>query len=723
MSPEQSRGEAPSRASDVFSLGIVLYELAAGSHPFEKGSIFDTLNALNQSDPPALSSLNPFVTPPLEAVILRMLEKDAGERPSMSDVARLLESRFADQSAMPAPEPRVIARPIASSKSRYGWPWLAASLTAVGLIAAAVWLWSALQAPRSLIRFNVDLGADTSLTRVAISPDGTRLVYSQPENAVGSVTGARPVTMLFTRLLDQSQPTPLRGTEGAKDPFFSPDGQWIGFFAGSSLKKISVNGGTPLTLSPTGDAERGASWGRDGFIVANVDNSHLVRIPDNGGKPEMLPARPEDHHERTWRWPQVLPGGRQVLFTGSRGSGAAGGFDGARIEVLDLVSGQVTILQRGGYFGRYLSTGHLIYIHQGTLFAVRLDLGKLRTEGTPIPLLDDIAGDPAMGLGMFDYSTERDKPGILVYRSGKHAEQPRTLAWLDAAGATENVITGVGLSAPAVSPDGKRLALSVGGNIVIHDLESGAERALTHNSLMNTSPVWAPDGNHVVFSQDGGDESVIWWTRADGSAEPRKLFATVEGLRLGSISPDARYLAFARQDAVNGWDIWTLQLDPADPDRPNPGKAEPLVSDPYDQFMPVISPDGRWIAYVRSLANFESHIFVRPFPAGSRADERQVSVEQGNSPRWANGGKELLFLSTDYRIMRVPATSNSAALKAQPWSPVKVLTAGLFATFDVMPDGKRLLVFPAPGGVVAPRASYRWTVLLNFFDELKRKSP
>jgi len=569
----------------------------------------------------------------------------------------------------------------------------------------------------------VDLGPDAILTppnRPAISPDETRLAYA----VRNSVTSA---SMLAVRRLDQSQPVMIAGTEGAREPFFSPDGRWIGFFTGQNLKKISINGGAPVTLCPAEAVERGAWWGSDGFIIANLDNSHLVRISENGGTPEMLRARPEDHGERTWRWPQILPGGRQVLFTGSRGSGAGGAFESANLEVLSLETGNVAALHRNAYFGRYLPSGHLVYVHEGTLFAVPLDLTTLKTRGAPAPVLDDVAGDPATGAGRFDFSASRGRPGILTYMSGKATGEPRTLAWINSAGQTEPFPAPTNPITPSISPNGELVAFSAGGNIFVRDLQRGVSWALTRNSLMNNSPVWTPDGKHILFDQDSGDESAIWWVRADGSGEPRKLFASVEGLRLRSISPDGRRIAFARQNAVTGWDIWLMPLNLNNPDLPTAGQPEIVAAEPYDQFSPAFSPDGKWLAYTASEANFESNVYVRPVGGGPAARKWRVSTHLGEFPVWSHSGKELLFWERDHGIARVRWTVNGAdfvAEEPEAWSPSPVAPmTGLYWNFDVTPDGKRILTFPVSAGARDQQPSYRVTVLLNFFNELKRDAP
>jgi serine/threonine-protein kinase len=255
-----------------------------------------------------------------------------------------------------------------------------------------------------MMRFSVDLGAEAIRGRAdsgefynpVISPDGTRCVFPA-KLADGS-------ERLAIRRLDQSIVTTLPGTDGAVDPFFSPDGQWIGFFAGRKLKKIPLQGGRVETLCDTAAAEHGASWGEDGAVIANLDNYHLFRVPAAGGEPQVV-GPPEQYGERTWRWPQVLPGGENILFTGAVASSGAALFS-ANIEVLSLKSGQVKVVRRGGYFGRYVPSGHLIYVRQGTLYGVPLDLERLEIRGVPAPMVEDIADSARLSFS---------QTGILLY--------------------------------------------------------------------------------------------------------------------------------------------------------------------------------------------------------------------------------------------------------------------------------------------------------------------
>jgi hypothetical protein len=217
--------------------------------------------------------------------------------------------------------------------------------------------------------------------------------------------------MWATRLMDQAKPTILAGTENASSPFFSPDGQWIGYFAENQLRKVSIQGGAPTTLCDA-RAMRGADWGEDGNIVFGVASGPLGRIPSSGGTPERLGTPPEKGASR--RWPQILPGGQAILYTAD----VPGSSDGARIEVLNLKTGENKVVQRGGYFGRYLPSGNLVFVHQGTLFAVAFDLSRSQTRGMPAPVQEDVAGNPLTGGGQLAFS----RTGTLVYLSGKSGD-------------------------------------------------------------------------------------------------------------------------------------------------------------------------------------------------------------------------------------------------------------------------------------------------------------
>ena len=606
-----------------------------------------------------------------------------------------------------------------------GLPWTIAGLSSVVAVILVALLWRATQPPdRPMMRFSVDLGPEAIRGRAetgefynpVISPDGTRLVFPA-KVADGS-------EQLATRRLDQSTVTILLGTEGAVDPFFSPDGQWIGFFAGKKLKKIPLQGGGVVSLCDTAGLGRGASWGEDGAIIANLDNYHLFRVPAIGGEPQVI-GKPEQHGERTWRWPQVLPGGKDVLFTGTVApSGAA--LDIANIEVLSLESGRVKVVRRGGYFGRYLPSGHLIYFRQGTLYGVPFDLGRLETHGAPVPLLEADSDRVSFS-----------RTGILLYGSAARRAGVAPLAWLDSAGKSqwvEAISVSRGAETPRLSRDGNRLALSAAGDLFVHDLQRGTVTRLTFDAALNRQPVWTPDGQHIVYCSDvpaSDGEFGIWWIRSDGSSQPEKLFGERTPLQVSSISPDGRIIAFVRTGRDRGFEIWTLSLDLNDPDHPKPGKPEPFARESLSQVDPAFSPDGRWIAYVSTNgAGVGGQISVRPFPSAPSAGRWQVSESESGAkfPVWSRNRRELFYVNSDNRIMVARYTANEHSFvpeKPRQWSPAPLFRPANNALWnlDIAPDGRRFVVLAPPEFSSAEPATVHATILLNFFDELRRRLP
>jgi serine/threonine-protein kinase len=343
---------------------------------------------------------------------------------------------------------------------------IATAVLAISLAVTCATLWWATRpVDHPLTRLSVDLGPEAmtgqNLT-VAISPDGRRLVYP--------VRGPDGKQLLATRSLDQAQPTLLRGTEEGRQPFFSPDGQWVGFYAGSQLKKISAQGGAPVTLGqPGGLVPRGGSWGEDGNIIAAMGNVlALSRMPAAGGPRQLLTKLGPG--EGSHRWPQVLPGGEAVLFTASPGGTS---WDNANIETFSLKTGLIKIVQPGGYYGRYLPSGHLVYVHQGVLFGERFDPARLEVSGGPTLLLEDVAANAVSGEGQFDFSNT----GTFVYMAGRNGAQAWRVAWLDSSGKLQSLLATPGAyTVPRLSPDGRELAFVNGGDIYLHDLERGTNK-------------------------------------------------------------------------------------------------------------------------------------------------------------------------------------------------------------------------------------------------------
>jgi len=543
------------------------------------------------------------------------------------------------------------------------------------------------------------------------------------------VWGARPggKQQLATRLLDQANLTLLPGTENAADPFFSPDGQWIGFFADEKMRKISVQGGAAVTLSDAPNG-RGASWGDDGSIIVTIGQlvGGLSRVPAAGGTPQTI-TKPEDKGEATHRWPQILPGGQAVLFTGNT---VPIGYDNASIEVLSLKTGQWKAVQRGGYFGRYLATsngaGHLVYLHQGTLFAVGFDLDRLEVRGTPTPLLKDVAGNTAFGGGQYDIS----RNGTLVYLSGISSNARWPVAWMDSTGRTQPLLAVPGQYYDLrLSPDGKRLALSLqsaGNDIQVYDWQRDTMTPLTFTHG-NLAPVWTPDGKHIVFRSQSSGTNSIRWMRADGAGEGQPLLEGKVELDPYSFSPDGQRLAFAELGVDTSFDLWTLPLDMSDPEHPKPGKPELFLRTPFNEAEPAFSPDGRWIAYTSNESG-RNEVYVRPSGTASGSGKWQISTGGGTNPIWSRNGRELFYETGDNRIMVSAYTAKAdsfAVDKPRLWSDTQILvpSGSGRSDLDLAPDGKRFAVFPRPEATGEQKGSVHVTVLLNFFDELRRRVP
>jgi Tol biopolymer transport system component/predicted Ser/Thr protein kinase len=706
MSPEQAQGKPVDKRADIWAFGVVLYEMLTGRRMFQGETVSDTLAAVLTKEPEWER-----VSAKVQRLLKRCLEKDPQKRlRDISGVGLLLEET---------------PQGMAQRHSRV--PWAVAAALAVGLLGVSWIAWRATRpVDRPLMRFSADLGPEAvegPRITAAISPDDTRLAF------VARGPGGKE--QLATRLLAQAKATLLPGTENAADPFFSPDGQWIGFFADGKMKKISVQGGAAVTLCDT-QAARGASWGEDGSIIVTPNAGRgvgLFRVPEAGGTPQAI-TKPSDKGEATHRWPQILPGGQAVLFTGNT---VITGHDDANIDVLSLKRGQWKMVQRGGYFPRYLASsngaGHLVYIHQGTLFAVGFDLDRLEVRGTPVPVLEDVAGNAATGGGQFDVA----RNGTLVYLSGKSSNARWPVAWMDSTGKTKLLLAAPGqYYTPRFSADGNRLALAVrsagGDDIQVYDWQRDTMTRLTFTQR-STHPVWTPDAKHIAFEFQSPGGYSIRWARADGAGEAQPLLESKGELRPYSFSPDGKRLSYTEQAVDTGWDLWTLPVDVSDPEHPKPGRPGIFLRTQFDELEPAFSPDGRWITYTSNESG-GIEVYVRPFPGGtaSGSGKWQISTGGGLHPIWSRNGRELFYETPDDHIMVAAYTASAdsfAANKPRPWSNTQILQPGAFQNWvlDLAPDGKRFAVFPRPESTGEQKGSVHVTVLLNFFDELRRSVP
>lgn len=607
----------------------------------------------------------------------------------------------------------------ASSSWNSGLPWLlAAALAVISISLAVAWRQSVKQQPRRLIRLGLQLGVsvpNNSRDATAIlSPDGSRLVFSG--------WGPDGKFRLYSRQLDQPEAVPLAGSEGANHGFFSPDGEWVGFFTGGKLKKIPVQGGTAVDLCDVSPFHvRGGSWGDDGNIVAALSaGGGLSRLPSTGGAPRAITELDHKRNEVTQRWPQVLPGARSILYTAHN---AGGNYDDASIEAQSLATGKRTILHRGGYYGRYLPSGHLVFVRERTLFAAPMDLARLQLTGPPVPVLLDVVGDPDIGSLEFGFS----QTGTAVCLTGLWAPRKRSLVWLDCAGKTQLLPATPGPYGDLrLSPDGRRLALSVRHgigqwHIWIYDLQQDMMTRLTFSGI-NLTPEWHPDGRHLVFVSDRHrGMPCLYWMRADGAGEALRLTENKYIQWPYSFSPDGKWLAYVEPDPETRSDIWILPMEGNDPDRPKPGKPQPFLNTAFAEESPAFSPDGSWLAY-QSDESGRMEIYVRPFPGPG--GKWQVSSSGGKLPVWSRNRKELFYLSEDNQIMVAAYKTTRGAFVAgiaRLWSEQRIPVAqNTIRNFDPAPSGDRFVALAESENPPDASSATQLTIFLNFFDEIRR---
>ena len=714
MSPEQARGAKVDKRTDIWAFGVVLYEMLTAQRMFAEQTVSDTLAAVLKTDP-NWGALPPDTPEPIRRLLKRCLQRDRKRR--MRDIGDALAEI---DDAQAEPTVRTALPPTNPVSSR--WPWAVSAVLATALALVLVLLSRAIRpVPASLTRFNADLGKEVVDTPwgsgVAISLDGSRLAYVSR-----SSDGTQ---RLFIHSLDSSTATALPGTENGQGPFFSPDGQWVAFFADGKLKKIAAVGGAPVTLCDA-PSTRGGSWGEDGHIIFAPSNRNpLFRVSSAGGNPQPVT---ELKGEWTHRFPQVLPGAEAFLFTSCQTLD----LEACAIEVQSVSSGHRKVLVRGGYYGRYLGSGHLLYLHEGAAFAAPMNLKRLELTGPASPVLEDVRSNPGTGVAHFDFS----QSGTLVYIPGKALPATKSIFWQDAAGG----LTPLRLAPRVyrtvrVSPDGTRLALVIAegsqSNVWVYEWARDRLFRLTFLNGNSESPVWTPDSKHVAFFSDARAPGPgIYWIRADGAGEAQRLLEGTN-LRPRSFSPDGKWLAYDSPDVRTGASLWTMPLDGSNSDRPKAGKPEALASSTGSERYAEFSPDGRWIAYITAESGMPE-MYVRSFPGpGGRwlvSSDGSGGAVGAFSVFWSLNGRELFYTDSAGEIIAVSYTANEGTFSAsQPrlWSLRRVESASGYPTqdIDLAPDGKRFAVILPTDQEVESKTQTHVVFLLNFFDELRRRVP
>ena len=719
MAPEQAKGRQADKRSDIWAFGCVLYEMLTGSRAFEGEDVSDTLAAVLRGEPDW--SAIPVDAPLALVTLLKdSLKRDRRQRVSDIAAARFVLTEYEKL----APVTAAVAPPFAAPQPQPLWrrvaPLAAAIVVTAAVAGGVAWfMMRPAQRPAPVSeRLSAEIGADASLAvdqgaSAVLSPDGAMLAFAAQKSAATD-------TQLFVRRLDQLQATPLSGTDGVRNPFFSPDGQWVAFFAGGKLKKISVTGGAAVTLcdAPSG---RGGTWAEDGTIVFTPDNTaqvRLLRVPSGGGTPQPLTTLAQG--ETTQRWPQVLPGGKAVLYSGSATQTA---WEDGNIVVQPLPAGERKVVQRGGYYGRYLPSGHLVYLHDGTLFAAPFDLARLEVIGQAVPVLEGVTASPTItGGAQFAVSAN----GTLVYLTGQNVSTDAPIVWMDRAGKTTPLrAMAANWSNPHFSPDGLRLAVDILDkqlDVWVYEWARDTLSRLTFDPAADAKPVWTPDGRRIVFASARNNAGNLYWQRADGTGDVQRLTESKNLQYPASWHPSGKFLAFGEISPGTGFDLMILPMDGDEALGWKPGKPTVFLNSPFVEQEPMFSPDGRWLAY-QSNESGRLEVYVRPFPGPG--GKWQVSTVGGGAPTWSRTRHELFYQTPDNRIMVAPYAVEGDSFRADKpklWSEGRFLTRPRQRSFDLHPDGERFALAAAPEAQSSARQD-KVVFIFNFFDELRRLAP
>jgi serine/threonine-protein kinase len=720
MSPEQAAGKPVDKRADIWSFGVVFWEILTGKRLFDGETISHTLADVLRAE--IDFDLLPLDTPAsIRELLRRCLDRDVKRRLRDIGEARIAIDRAAEAGGTPSGVgPREAER--RSSLMRVA-PWLLATtfalVSGVLLVMGSPWRASLTNKP---IYVSLELGADVTKAgpqgaNIALSPNGEILAFV--------AQNSRAERQLYIRRLDEWQASPLPGTDEARDPFFSPDSRWIGFFAGGRLKKIAVTGGAAVVLSDSTVSDRGGAWGEDGMIVfAPIANpgAPLMRVSEAGGKPE--PATRLMDREFFHRWPQLLNGGKTVLFTSSDQQSTGGSYDNADIVAQAIPNGARKVVQRGGYFGRYVPSGHLLFVHGGTLFAAPFDVERLEVTGQAVPVLDHIVASPGVGNAQLAVANN----GTAVYLGGQSAGEAAPIVWMDRDGrSTPLRSTPSEWSNPRFSQDGARLAVDIttGGqlpSIWLVDWERDGLTRLTFGNAADVRPVWTPDGRRIVFTstREKGPPN-LFWQRADGTGEAQRLLDASTTQIAGSWHPNGRILAFQQGASDGTMDLMILPIDGDEASGWKPGTPKAFLQTPFDEQDPMFSPDGRWIAYYSNETG-RNEVYVRPFPGPG--GKWQVSTDGGSSPVWSRARRELFF-STDNQIMVAGYTADGDSFHVERprlWSPGRFRVRPRLRSYDLHPDGNRFALDGLQSGQ-GDSGQTHVRLIVNFFDELRRIAP
>jgi serine/threonine protein kinase len=719
MSPEQVQGQDADHRSDIFSMGVLLYELFTGELPFkgvhETAVSYEIVNV----DPAPMSAVKPEIDPSLDAIVLGCLEKDVNERTQSVKQVSVDLKRFKRESSRqrvsritavrhayipPSGESVESSQSLAASPIRRYIPWLAATVCFVSLGIVGIMFFrnspneghtirSVISPPEkaSFYFFGNTSGPPT------ISPNGKRIAFVARDSS--------DKRRLYVRWLDALDAQPLAGTEGAVHPFWSPDNQFIGFVAEGKLKKIDASGGPPITICNAGDS-RGSTWSTQGMIVFSPGAGvPLFVVSASGGTPTLITNLDSMRKETTHRWPFFLPDGQHFLyFARTVATGAQGEGDAICVASLDRKVHKILL---NASSNAVYASGNLLFVRGNSLIAQRFNIHSLELEGEATAIVQGIAYDPSIHRGLFSASEN----GLLVYQTG-NVQIGSKLSLVDRSGKALGVVGDIGeYLGFRISPDGQRIALSVfdqksrNNDVWIYEISRGLKTRFTFDPAAELNPVWSTDGNRIVFSSSRKGKIDLYIKSSSGAASEEALLESGEDKNPTDWSYGGNFLAYTvNAGPKTQSDIWILSLNG---DR----KAIPFLQTEFYEGEARFSPDGHWIAYTSNESG-QAEVYLRPYPGpGGRW---QVSTAGGFTPSWRRDGREIYYISNDSKLMTAEIALKGSTVEVSSVHPLFEMRG---VNYDVMADGKRFIL----NVPVETQLSSPLTLVVNWDTELKKK--
>ncbi|MCU1286529.1 MAG: serine/threonine protein kinase [Acidobacteriales bacterium] len=707
MSPEQAKGKSADRRADIWAFGVVLFEMLTGKQAFIGETVSDTLAGVLRAEP-EWNTLPSNVPPGILGLLHRCLIKDPKHRlQSIGDARIEIEEYLAN------PDPKAALPNSLAVAAPPSWLKWATVVVAVALLVSIGLLWRATRPAEKIVsRYSIAIPDKYLLNLIThsvitISPDGSKIVLALMSQSTSH---------LYLRKRNEFQIAEIPGTDGAQEASFSPDGEWVAFFANGKLLKVSVSGGPPITVAQlktgrTANDGRGITWPSSESIVYSPDATEgLYEVSSSGGAPKQITTPKADKGERSHRWPEALPGGKAVLFTiGTIAS--PDNYDNSDIDAVLLSTGERRTVLKNASMVKYASSGHLVFARGGNLYGVGFDPGSLKVIGSPVPVFQGVSGDVTTGAVHFAVAAD----GTLICVPGDEQGLYKIM-WVDRKGEVEPIQLPVGnYWDPKLSLDGKRLAMVVGNgmgsdsDIWIYDFVRKSFSRFTFGGGHST-PLWSPDGNTIYYSSRQGAHWGVWRKAADGSGEAELLIEMPGDFRvlLDAITTDGKNLYASVTTLNDGSDIVRIPVTKG-------AKLEPMVTNAVDDFAAEPSPDGAWLAY-ESLETGRPEIYVRG--TGALSGKWQISTGGGEEPRWSHDGRQLFFRNNN-QFLVAPIDAHSTFQSGTPTVISEAnynLRSDSGVSYSIAPDGRFLMIRLA----AQQSSTHDLHVVLNFTEEIRR---